>query len=98
MACAVWMRRLGCGFRGSKKRNPCLAESSDGLSRSIRKYRDIRYNLAEEGAACCATTKEQENVTGKEALAKDENQISAEADVNYLPKSKRSLAGNGRGV
>jgi len=42
--------------------------------------------------------KEQENVTSKAALAKDENQISAEADVNYLPKSKRSLAGNGRGV
>src|SRR5438309_12009543 len=98
MACAVWMRRLGCGFRGSKKRNPCLAESSDGLSRSIREFRDISWNLAEIGRSPPRRARLQENVTGKEVLAKDENQISAEADVNYLPKSKRSLAGNGRGV
>jgi hypothetical protein len=35
-------------------------------------------------------------MTGKEVFAKDENQISAEADVNHVPQSKRSLAGDGR--
>jgi hypothetical protein len=34
-------------------------------------------------------------MAGKEVFAKDENQISAETDVNNLPQSKRSLAGDG---
>jgi len=40
--------------------------------------------------------KDQKNTTEKESLAKDENQVSAEADVNHVPQSKRSLAGDGR--
>jgi hypothetical protein len=39
--------------------------------------------------------KEQE-YDREEVFAKDEDQISAEADLNHLPQSKRSLAGDGR--
>src|SRR6266850_7752519 len=91
------MRRPGYAFRGSKRRNHCPAGLSVGRWKSIRKSRDIRCDLAKRGQRAPPLQRKRE-AAGERKLNQGETQISAEADVNDLPKSKRSLAGDGCGT
>jgi len=46
MACAVWTRQPGCGFRALRKQSRWLAGLNGGLLRSIRKFRDTKLLAA----------------------------------------------------